>query len=535
MSRIFHQPSPFRLSSLVFFIAWTAGPNLLPAGIIPTNESKTVSNAGKNGALLGYSIAIDGNVAVAGAPTSSGINNVDSPPFEGTADVFLRDGNEWKFAARLVPATGDKNQSAGFSVAISGDVIVLGLPFSKETGMNDAGVAWVFVKPAGGWSGVLVPSCRLTASDFAEEDQLGFSVAIDGDVVVAGAPGDDRLESAVGAAYVFVKPAGGWAGNINESAKLTLADANENDAFGMSLGMDGDVIVGGAPNADLHFTDQGSAYVFVKPAGGWAGVLTESAQLGASDGGELDRLAAVAISGNTIVAGSPGTLAEDGATGAAYVFERPAGGWSGDITETGKIVPDTADVAFPIGWPVVIHDDVIALGHHLLFVRSSEETRNYAFVVQKPAGGWPPLIKARSFKATDSQSQDYFGQSVALSGKTLLVGAMAVSTAFNMNVGAFYAYELKPDSDDDGVPDDADQCPGAPDVDTDDDGLLDCKDNCPETANADQADADGDGVGDACIPPPAGDPCCGGGTMAMMTPLVLLLLSRKSARRPRRE
>ncbi len=90
------------------------------------------------------------------------------------------------------------------------------------------------------------------------------------------------------------------------------------------------------------------------------------------------------------------------------------------------------------------------------------------------------------------------------------------------------------DSDGDGVCDSDDQCPDAPDVDTDADGLLDCNDNCPNDANADQADANADGIGDACEQP-AGQACCGGG-LPVLLPLALFGLAASRRRRtPPRE
>ncbi|MFQ5424860.1 MAG: thrombospondin type 3 repeat-containing protein [Phycisphaerae bacterium] len=106
------------------------------------------------------------------------------------------------------------------------------------------------------------------------------------------------------------------------------------------------------------------------------------------------------------------------------------------------------------------------------------------------------------------------------------------------------------DTDGDGTADCNDGCPndpnkiapgvcgcGTPDTDTDSDGVADCNDNCPAVANADQADSDGNGVGDVCEPPPAGQPAndCGGGVCGMgtgiMTPLMLLGLGWMRRRR----
>lgn len=105
------------------------------------------------------------------------------------------------------------------------------------------------------------------------------------------------------------------------------------------------------------------------------------------------------------------------------------------------------------------------------------------------------------------------------------------------------------DSDGDGVPDCFDQCPddpgklqpgpcgcGSPDSDTDGDGWLDCVDNCPNDPNSDQADANDDGIGDVCTPPPAGadNPCAPAGVMLGMMPLMLLTVRRQWTMRRKR-
>ena len=89
--------------------------------------------------------------------------------------------------------------------------------------------------------------------------------------VVVGAHQDDDNGVQSGSAYVFVKPGGGWAGPLTEDAKLTASDAATLDRLGTSVAGSGDIVVVGAVHisaADLH---PGSAYVFVKPGGGWAG------------------------------------------------------------------------------------------------------------------------------------------------------------------------------------------------------------------------------------------------------------------------
>jgi hypothetical protein len=76
---------------------------------------------------------------------------------------------------------------------------------------GDRGSAYVFVKPAAGWSGT--QNARLFAGDSATGDQLGLSIGVGDDAIVVGAHLDDSVGKANhGSAYVFVKPAAGWGG-----------------------------------------------------------------------------------------------------------------------------------------------------------------------------------------------------------------------------------------------------------------------------------------------------------------------------------
>lgn len=201
----------------------------------------------------------------------------------------------------------------GSSVAVDGDTVVVGA-FGDDTSQ---GSAYVFVRPVAGWSGLLQESTKLIASDGEANNTFGLSVAVSGDTVVVGAHLDDGGQ---GSAYVFVKPAGGWAGLLTEDAKLTASDGRTFSLLGDSVAVSGDTVVVNAPFGNVgQNRNQGSAYVFVKPAGGWAGLLQESAKLVASDGAQFDLV--FTAFGESSVHSSPRL--------AAYVFVEPPGGLGG--------------------------------------------------------------------------------------------------------------------------------------------------------------------------------------------------------------
>ncbi|TMK58090.1 MAG: hypothetical protein E6G60_16175, partial [Actinobacteria bacterium] len=128
---------------------------------------------------------------------------------------------------------------------------------------------------------------KLTASDGSANDLFGISVAVSGNTAVVGSYKNDvGSKTDQGAAYVFVKPPTGWGGALTETAKLTASDGAPLDWFGYSVSIAGDTIAVGAPNA----ANRGAVYVFRQPASGWAGTLMETARLTTSDPGFFEQL-----------------------------------------------------------------------------------------------------------------------------------------------------------------------------------------------------------------------------------------------------
>ena len=172
---------------------------------------------------------------------------------------------------KLVAADGAMNDALAFSVAIDGDTAVLGAPGDDDS----RGAVYVFTRSGASWA----QTAKLTASDGAD-DQLGHSVAIEGDTIIAGAPLDDvgaNLDQ--GSAYTFARTG---AAARTETAKLTASDGAESDFLGISVAIEGDTIIAGAPLDDVATNlNQGSAYTFARTG---AAARTETAKLTASDG-----------------------------------------------------------------------------------------------------------------------------------------------------------------------------------------------------------------------------------------------------------
>ncbi len=270
--------------------------------------------------LYGYSTAISGDLAIVGSRLDD-----DGGSSSGSAYIYQNINGTWTEVAKLTasdPALGDQ---FGFSVSIEGDYAVVGALFG-DANLNSTGAAYVFHRDAGGldqWGQV----AKLTAADAAPGDYFGFSVAVSGDSVVVGAYQDDDASSASGSAYVFDRNEGG-ADNWGQVSKLTAADAAGGDNFGYAVDISGDSVIVGSRLDDDNGFSSGSAYIFERNLGGLNnfGQLTK---LVASDGFGGDNFGvAVAIDGSTAVVGSRLDDDNGSASGSAYVFRETSGVWS---------------------------------------------------------------------------------------------------------------------------------------------------------------------------------------------------------------
>lgn len=170
--------------------------------------------------------------------------------------------------AELTAPDGAADDSLGSAVAISGSTIVA-TAIGHKIGANDAqGAGYVYTQPAGGWASTN-QAAELTASDGGDNDELGYSAAIQGSTVVLGAPyHDDPSGTAVGAAYLYAEPSAGWRASTETQQLLP----GPNDApgsglgFGESAAIGGPVVaVGSSYNDPAH--PGGTAYAFVNPPG----------------------------------------------------------------------------------------------------------------------------------------------------------------------------------------------------------------------------------------------------------------------------
>ena len=224
-------------------------------------------------------------------------------------------------------------------------------------------------------------TAKLTADDGADDDYFGTSVALDGDTAVIGAPGDDDDGVDSGSAYVFVKPGAGWTtstgiNEINQTAKLNASTGAAGDGFGVSVAVSGDTVVTGAPGDDGNGADSGSAYVFVKPIGmDWADG-SEKDHLTAEDGEAGDYFGySVAVNMDVIVVGAYGDDNNGDESGSAYVFTRNS---QDEWSQTNKLTAENGEAGDWFGYSVAVdspgHTALVGAGSaHLLDTHDWED------------------------------------------------------------------------------------------------------------------------------------------------------------------
>jgi hypothetical protein len=246
-----------------------------------------------------HAFALSSDVAIVGSVESR------SGATPASAHIIERGtGGAWTESALLRPE-GMFRPPPGFgsSVDIDGDVAIAG-----AFGDSSNGAAYVFHKTsAGNWEQV----ARLVADDGAPDDLFGWSVAIDGNIALVGAPH-------AGAAYVFHR---GSTATWDQVAKLEPSDGDFSSMFGWSVDLDSQRAIVGAPDA-VSFTLMavpGTAYVYKPQA---SGSWTEIALLNSDGAAAGDKFGwSVELSKRTAIVGAPFRDSTSADAGAAYVFE----------------------------------------------------------------------------------------------------------------------------------------------------------------------------------------------------------------------
>jgi len=438
---------------------------------------------------FGIAVAVSGNTLAVGAyyedGSSGGVNGDqlgNDATDSGAVYVYVKDNGGWRQEAYIKPADPDSYENFGYAVALDGDTLVVGAPGEDgssggvngdetDDGADSSGAAFVFTRDAGVWT----QQAYLKAQTPLSVDFLGSSVAIEGDTLVAGAPGhrvtleNGDVVTVAGMATVFVRSLGVW----TEQATLLASHPSTNSNFGIDVGLSGETAVVGAyressaatgvdgAETGIGATSSGAAYVFTRAGGTW----TEQAFLKASDATAGDYFGlSVAISGEWLVAGAPWRSLPEPSSGAAlegcgaaYLFVRNGGTWF----ERSTLVAQNAGEQHHFGARVAMDGQLVAVGAPGETGSgkgpSADPARGGAYgtgavYLFRPdqRGQW---FQAEYVKATNAAPNDSFGVAVSLTSDTLAVGAHGESSGATgvdgdqldnsaSTSGAAYVYEF---------------------------------------------------------------------------------------------
>jgi hypothetical protein len=264
-------------------------------------------------------------------------------------------GNERNVLVFVEPPTGWTNMTQTAELSPTGSAFGASVAVSADgniIAVGGIGEALVYEEPAGGWAGTVEPAASLATPPGAE--RFGTSIAIDGDTVVVG---DPDLNLGVGAAYVYLLRRGPH--KIPVSATLTASDGG--GMLGYSVAVSGDTVVAGAFG---HNSYVGAAYVFVEPLDGWTDT-TQTAELTVDATSQTDVGFSVALAGNTILAGAPTATGQNGQNenqGAAFANLRPADGWVNTSTPNVLVTGSDSAANDQFGWSVSLSGTTAVIG-----------------------------------------------------------------------------------------------------------------------------------------------------------------------------
>ncbi len=386
---------------------------------LEANEIKLTSEEAVVSDSMGQDVVLSGKTAVVGIPNDDNQQGQDA----GAILIFSHRKTGWIQQAKIVPKDINSGDKFGSSLAISGNTLVVGVPKHNSVG-EKSGAIYIFEKKGEEWQ----QKAKLIGDDTETKDQFGRDVAIDGNRVIVGAPLSNIPFPDAGSAYIFEQKGQTW----TQVAKLSSSDISGFDWFGSTVALKGNLAVVGAIREDgrLVSSDAGAAYIFRYTEGVW---IEESKILGHNTKASDNFGSVIVTNGTDVVVGVPSS----GNSGGVYFFEKLEAGW----TQTGNFLhfhlkpKDLLNVS-GFGSSLSMYDNYIAIG--ATGFSSGDITVGSADIYMKRMETW---IFRQRLTANDGKNGDNFGAAVALSGKTVLVGAPDHNSAGGDGSGAAYVFQ----------------------------------------------------------------------------------------------
>jgi cysteine-rich repeat protein len=388
--------------------------------IFPSFENdKILPDESDDDAEFGHSVAIEGDLAVVGS-------NLDDNEFNANGAIFIYrfDGFEWELIQELSPNEFDPTNQYGEFVDIDNDRIIVGSSKGNSETTLNSGIVHVYNKVGDVW----VEEQILVSTDEQSLDEFGVSGDIGGDLIVIGAwkaDSDSVIET--GAAYVFRYNPG--AGVWEEEQKLTPSDGVSFDKFGSAVAFEEDLIVVGAIYNDEGANDAGAAYVFRYNSG--SGLWEEEQKLENNVPGFGDWMGgAVDIENGEIFVGeSKGEIIQNN-IGIVNIYNFDGSNW----IESQEIEASDGNVNDLFGHSVSASGNLLVVGVNYRDDMGIDS--GAAYVYEKEGNEW---ILFKKLLALDGVAEDEFGFSVATDGEKAIIGSR-FDDPFDLNSGSAYVF-----------------------------------------------------------------------------------------------
>jgi hypothetical protein len=377
--------------------------------LITTEEAKL----GHAGPLadegFGYSVSVSGDRALVGVPFGSGVGNGS-----GEAYVFVRSGTSWAQQAKLTPSGSTPGNEFGCSVSLYNNRALIGARFATNVGR-----AFFFRYDGANWAeeAILSSTTNQVGSEF------GFSVALEAAIAFVSAPMENTVGFNSGTVQGFKRTNGVW------NPIGLIYSSNPGEKMGWSIALSGDRLLVGVPHEDSFVTNGGRADVWDISMPTWV----QETSLWPSPPGAGNRAGwSVALEGNTAILGIPWDDDSGTDSGSASVFRRQGGNWFESQILAGDGAPGDA-----FGTSVSLDGDYLAVGAP--GDDSGVLDGGAAYVFERLGTTW---LEAAEVLPGDGATGDAFGSAVSVDGDTIVCGAWKDDDGA-VDAGSAYVFRIQ--------------------------------------------------------------------------------------------
>ncbi|KAJ5076429.1 hypothetical protein M0811_06429 [Anaeramoeba ignava] len=349
----------------------------------------------------------------------------------GNENEIFTNNTPFQYEHILAPNDPNNKIYFGQSISISGNTLAVGATLPFSLEENPSGRAYIFENENNNWN----QKAKLNINDGTNGDGFGTSISISNDIVVVGAPfANVSSNIKQGKAYIFKKNGNDW----NQVAELIANDGEAGDYFGYSVFILGKIIIIGSPDANINGTRaQGCAYIFNGNEDGT--IWNQTQKLIGNDGKESDNFGwSISVSNDIAIIGIPNAdIGSNQNQGKTYIFQKNGTNWN----QSQILIASDGQADENFGWSVSISSDssCILIGAPQAYANEDIQ-QGKAYIFQKNGTNWN---QSQILIANDGKLYDNFGFYVSISSNSswIIIGAPYANVGGNNYQGKAYVFQ----------------------------------------------------------------------------------------------